>query len=168
MDLLNNYWPVLAVILLVVVVVRRLRGEPLDLKDAVASPAILLFIGFRAVAAAHPTAADLAWLAALSVVSILFGAARSATTVIERRSGQLIQRYRWRTFALVLGSLVASLGLGLLAQRMGMHEAARPLTFSIGIGLAGESAVTLLRAARFENGTRLGACDSSTSPASHP
>lgn len=148
MDLLNNYWPVLAGILLAVVVVRRLRGEPLDLKDALASPAILLFLGLRGIAEAHPTSVDLAWLAALSVVSILFGAARSATTVIERRNDQLIQRYRWRTFGLMVGSLVASLGLGLLAQRMGMHEAARPLTFSIGIGLAGESAVTLLRAAR--------------------
>lgn len=148
MDLLKQYWPALVGLLLVVVVVRRLRGEPLDLKDAVTAPAIMLFLGVRAIAEVHPTSADLAWLVALSVVSVLFGAARSATTVIERRGDQLFQRYRWRTLGLMVGSLVASMALGLLAQRLGLHPEARPLTFSIGVGLAGESAVTLLRAAR--------------------
>ena len=38
--------------------------------------------------------------------------------------------------------------LGQLAQQFGMHEAARPLTFTIGVGLAGEGAITLIRAAR--------------------
>lgn len=148
MDLLKQYWPLLAALLLVVVVIRRMRGEPLDLKDAVTAPAIMLFLGVRTIIEVHPTAVDLAWLVALSVVSVLFGAARSATTVIERRGDQLFQRYRWRTLGLMVGSLVASMVLGLLAQRLGLHAEARPLTFSIGVGLAGESAVTLLRAAR--------------------
>ncbi|HIZ37489.1 MAG TPA: hypothetical protein H9815_17060 [Candidatus Ruania gallistercoris] len=148
MDMLKAWWPVLVLILLVVVVVRRIRGEPLDLKDAIVLPVVLLLIGGRSIAAMELTTVDAVWLVLLSVVSLAFGAARSATTVIERREGVLFQRYRWRTFLLLVGSLVVGAALGLLAQRFGMHEEARPLTFTIGLGLAGEGAITLLRAAR--------------------
>lgn len=148
MDLLKQWWPLLVVLLLIVVVVRRLRGEPLDLKDAVVAPVILVFLGGRAVFQAHPTTIDLAWLVGLSLVAVTFGALRSATTVIEYRGDVLVQRYRWQTLALLAVSLLASAGLGMLAVRFGMHESARPLTLSIGLGLAGEGAITLLRAAR--------------------
>lgn len=148
MELLKTWWPVLVVVLLVVVVVRRIRGEPLDLKDATVLPVILLVIGGRAIAEVDLTTVDTVWLTFLSLVSLGFGAARSATTVIERREGVLFQRYRWTTFALLVASLVVGAVLGLLAQRFGMHEEARPLTFTIGLGLAGEGAITLLRAAR--------------------
>ena len=148
MDLLKTWWPLLVVIILVIVVVRRVRGEPLDLKDAVAAPVILVAIGLKAVVDVAPTRVDLVWLIGLSAVSFGFGVARSATIVIERREGQYVQRYRWTTFALLIASLVVGAGLGMLAQHFGMHEEARPLTFTIGIGLAGEGALTLLRAAR--------------------
>lgn len=148
MDLLKTWWPVLVVVLLVVVVVRRIRGEPLDLKDATVLPVILLVIGGRAIAEVDLTTVDTVWLTFLSLVSLGFGAARSTTTVIERREGVLFQRYRWTTFVLLVASLVVGAVLGLLAQQFGMHEEARPMTFTIGLGLAGEGAITLLRAAR--------------------
>lgn len=148
MDLLRTWWPLLVVVLLVVVVVRRVRGEPLDLKDAIVSPVILLVLGVRSLLEFQPSATDLAWLALLSAVSAGFGALRSASTVIECRDGMFIQRYRWTTFALLVASLVVSAGLGLLAQQLGMHEDARPLTFTIGVGLAAEGAITLLRAVK--------------------
>ncbi len=148
MDMLNTWWPVAVAALVVIVVVRRIRGEPLDLKDALASPAILLFLGARAIVAAEPTMIDLAWLAGLSLVSLLFGAARSATTIIEQRDGVFFQRYRWKTFGLMGASLVVGAGLGMLAQQFGLHEEAKPLTFTIGVGLAGEGAITLVRAAQ--------------------
>lgn len=148
MDMLKNWWPLLVLALLVVVVVRRLRGEPLDLKDAVATPAILLLIGGHTIAETHPTPTDLTWLVILSAISVGFGAARSATTIIERRDEVFVQRYRWKTFALLLASLLVSAGAGLVAQRFGMHEEARPMIFTIGLGLAGEGAITLIRAAR--------------------
>lgn len=148
MNVLQTWWPLLAIALLAIVVVRRTRGEPLDLKDAVATPVVLLVIGGRAIVDVEPTVADLTWLTILSAVSLCFGAARSATTIIERRGEILVQRYRWTTFALLLGSLVVGAALGLLAQQLGMHEDARPLTFTIGVGLAGEGAITLIRGAR--------------------
>lgn len=148
MELLKTWWPVLVLVLLVVVVVRRIRGEPLDLKDAIVLPVILLVIGGRAVADVDLTIADTVWLTVLSLVSLCFGAARSATTVIEHREGVFFQRYRWTTFVLLVASLVVGAVLGLVAQQFGMHEEARPLTFTIGLGLAGEGAITLLRAAR--------------------
>src|SRR5690625_2207980 len=148
MDLLKNWWPLLAVVVLVVVVVRRIRGEPLDLKDALVTPVILLVIGGRAIADVELTTVDMVWLILLSLVSVCFGAARSATTVIERREDVFVQRYRWTTFVLLIASLVAGAVLGLLAQHLGMHEEARPLTFTIGVGLAGEGGITLIRAAR--------------------
>src|SRR5690606_29466670 len=117
-------------------------------RDTALSPVILLAIGTRSLLEFDPSAIDLVWLTALSLISLGFGALRAASTVIERRGGQFIQRYRWTTFALMIASLVVCAGLGLLAQRFGMHEEARPLTFTIGIGLAGEGAITLIRAAR--------------------
>lgn len=148
MSLLYNWWPLLVVIVLVIVVVRRVRGEPLDLKDAVVAPLVFLAIGTKMIIDVEPTPIDLIWLTALSLVGIGFGAARAATIVIERRDGQLIQRYRWTTFALLVASLIVGAVLGLVAQQFGMHEAARPMTFTIGIGLAGEGAITLVRATR--------------------
>lgn len=148
MDMLLRFWPLLVIALLTVVVVRRVRGEPLDLKDAAVTPLVLLAIGTNMIIGIGPTSIDLAWLAGLSAVSLAFGAARSATIVIERRADQFVQRYRWTTFALLVASLVVGAALGPVAQHFGMHEAARPLTFTIGIGLAGEGAVTLVRAAR--------------------
>lgn len=149
MDMLNTWWPLLVVVLLVVVVVRRVRGEPLDLKDAIASPVIMIVLGVRALTEVEPTVVDVAWVIALSVVSIAFGAARSASTVIEWRGEVVIQRYRWTTFALLVASLVAGAGLGLLAQQFGMHAEARPLTLTIGVGLAGEGLITLVRGRKY-------------------
>lgn len=148
MSLLKDWWPLLVIAVLVIVVVRRVRGEPLDLKDAVVAPLVLLAIGTRTIIDVAPTPTDIFWLVALSVVGLGFGAARAATIVIERREGQLIQRYRWTTFALLVASLIAGGVLGLVAHRFGMHEAARPMTFTIGIGLAGEGLITLIRASR--------------------
>lgn len=148
MELLKTWWPLLVIVLLVVVVVRRVRGEPLDLKDAAVLPVILIVIGGRAIADVHLTTTDIVWLTLLSLVGLGFGAARSATTIIERRDEIFIQRYRWTTFALLIASLVVGAVLGMLAQHLGMHAEARPLTFTIGVGLAGEGAITLLRAAR--------------------
>lgn len=59
-----------------------------------------------------------------------------------------MQRYRWTTFLLLVGSLVASAVLGAVAQSLGMHEEARPLSFTIGLGLAGEAVITMIRAAK--------------------
>ena len=39
-------------------------------------------------------------------------------------------------------------GAGAAGAAVRHHEAARPLTFTIGVGLAGEGAITLIRAAR--------------------
>lgn len=148
MDLLKTWWPLLVVVLLIAVVVRRIRGEPLDLKDAIALPVVLLVVGGRAIADVQLTIIDMVWLTLLSLVSLCFGAARSTTTVIERRGDVFVQRYRWMTFVLLIVSLVVGAALGLLAQHLGMHEEARPLTFTIGLGLAGEGGITLIRAAR--------------------
>ncbi len=146
--MLNQAGPFLVAGVIVVVLVRRMTGEPVDLKDVVASPAILLFLGVRDMADANLTAVDLGWIVGLSVVSVLFGAIRSTTTVFEHRQGRLFQLYRWRTLAWMVGSLVAGACLGWVAHHLGMHDGARPMTFSVGIGLAGEAVVTLLRAYR--------------------
>lgn len=148
MDMLIRWWPLLIVVLLVILVVRRIRGEPLDLKDAAVTPLILLAIGTHTIVQVGPTTVDLVWLTGLSVVSLGFGAARSATIVIERRGEGFVQRYRWTTFALLVTSLLVGAALGMLAEHFGMHDQARPLVFTIGVGLAGEGAITLIRAAR--------------------
>lgn len=146
MNTLTHLWPLLVAVTLIIVVIRRVRGEPLDLKDAAVTPIVLLAIGTSMLTHVALTAIDLTWLAGLSAISLAFGMARSMTIAIEHRGEQLVQRYRWTTFALLLASLAVGAGLGQLAQHFGMHEAARPLIFTIGIGLAGEGVISLVRA----------------------
>lgn len=129
---------VLAVI--VVVIIRRFRGEPVDAKDLAVPPVIMLALAIRELwGFDHWTPANIAFLATSVVVGIGFGMLRGASTVLFERSGTLHQKYTAKTMIIWACSLLASLGLHFGAQIIGAEEAVRPMTLSIGLSLLGEA-----------------------------
>ncbi|GAA3076585.1 hypothetical protein GCM10020000_72540 [Streptomyces olivoverticillatus] len=139
-----NGWVLAAVVAVVVVAVvaKRLRGEPLNARDLLAPPVVLIAIGIVSLCKAENlTATDFAWLVPGALLGVGFGALRGSSIVLFHRDGVLWQRYTGRTFALAALSLVVMAGYGLLAVRMGMHEYARPIHLNIGVSFLGEALV---------------------------
>ncbi|MEU2853386.1 DUF1453 domain-containing protein [Streptomyces syringium] len=137
-----NGWALAALITIVaiIVVIRRLRGEPLNARDLFGAPLVLTGLGIWALCEADGlTGTDLVWVVAGSVLGIALGALRGATVQVFGKEGVLWQRYTGRTFLIALGSLLIMAGYGFLAARLGMHANARPVQLSIGVGFLGEA-----------------------------
>jgi hypothetical protein len=145
---MNGWMTTLAIpALVVVVVIRRLRGEPLNARELLGPPVILTGIGAWSVAKEAGVLAgiDIGWLVGGSVLGFVLGALRGRAVTLFEREGVAWQRYTGRTFLVAVGGFVVMAGFGYLAARAGMHEDARPVTLSIGISYLGESAAVALR-----------------------
>ncbi|NBH10082.1 DUF1453 domain-containing protein [Amycolatopsis sp. SID8362] len=141
-------WLIAAAVLaaVVVLVIRRLRGEPLVAREVFGAPAVLIAIGAYGLTKLGLTAADAVWLALGSAIGLGFGAVRAATTRLFERDGVLWLRYTPWTFAVWVVAAAVNFGFGALAVSAGMHEEARPMTLSIGVSLLGEALVVARRA----------------------
>jgi peptidoglycan/LPS O-acetylase OafA/YrhL len=130
---------VIAVI--VVVIVRRFRGEPVDAKDLAIPPLILLGLAIKELwGFSHWTPANVTFLTASVVVGVSFGMLRgSIHGPLRTRDGTLHQKYTVKTMIIWACSLLAGLGLHFGAQLIGAEEAVRPMTLSIGLSLLGEA-----------------------------
>ncbi|GAA2931840.1 hypothetical protein GCM10020221_29590 [Streptomyces thioluteus] len=138
---------VVIAVVAVVVVVKRLTGEPLNARDLFAPPVVLTGLGVWALCEADGlTGADAAWATVGAVLGLALGAVRGTTIRIFERDGVLWHRYTGRTFLVLVASLAVSAGFGLFASAMGMHEGARPVQLSIGVGFLGEALVVGRRA----------------------
>ncbi|MFC5720964.1 DUF1453 domain-containing protein [Streptomyces gamaensis] len=143
-----NPWLLAAIIaaVVIVVVIKRLKGEPVTTKELFITPAILIGIGVLSLTKKTDlTGTDLAWIITGAVVSAALGAVRGATVQLLDKGGVLWQRYSGRTFLTLIGTLVATAGFNVLAVKMGMHEEARPLQLAIGASFLGESLMVGLR-----------------------
>lgn len=137
-----NGWALAAVItvVLIVIVIKRLIGEPLSGRDLWAAPVILTGIGLYTLfhtAGLH--ADDYAWLAGGSMLGLALGYLRGSFVMVYEKRGFLWQRYRGRTFMAVIGTLLAMFGYAVLADKFGMQPTARPIQLSIGISFIGEA-----------------------------
>ncbi|SOB85445.1 CcdC protein domain-containing protein [Streptomyces sp. 1331.2] len=144
-----NNWVHTALIaaVVVVVVVRRLRGEPLNARDLLAPPVVLTGLGLWALSQHHGLGVgDYIWVGAGAVLGVAFGALRGATIRVYERDGMLWQRYTGRTFLVAGLSLAAMAGFAALAARNGLAADARPVQLSIGVGFLGEALVVGCRA----------------------
>lgn len=137
-----NVWLLTALIAagVVAIVVKRLRGEPLNARDLFAAPLILTGLGAWTLWKAEGIGvADTVWVTAGALLGVSLGAVRGLTIQVFEREGVLWQRYTGRTFVVMAVSALISFGFGLLASRMGMHPQARPVQLSIGVGFLGEA-----------------------------
>lgn len=130
------------------VVVRRMLGEPLNARDVYVPPVVLIALGVHSLTKIQLAPVDVVWLLITCAVGVGFGALRAATTHVFSKEGVLWQRYTWRTLVVWVATAAIGFGLGALALSMGMHEEARPMQLSIGLGLAGEALVIALRSRR--------------------
>lgn len=131
----------------IVLIVKRFLGEPVDARDTFVTPLILVGIGIYSVAHVEGlSATDITWLVIGAIVGIAFGAIRGTTTVLFTRDGHLWQRYTPKTLVVWAISTASGFGISLLGTTMGMHADAKPVTLSIGIGMLGEMLTLGLRA----------------------
>ncbi|MFD9684496.1 DUF1453 domain-containing protein [Kitasatospora sp. NPDC059088] len=129
-------------VVVAVVVVRRLRGEPLNARDLFAPPVVLTALGLWALSQRHGLGVgDYVWIGAGAALGVGLGALRGATIRVYEREGVLWQRYTGRSFLVAVVSLAAMAGFALLAERGGLAADARPVQLSIGVGFLGEALV---------------------------
>src|ERR1041384_8380301 len=107
---------VLIAVGVVAVVVRRTRGEPLNLRDLAVPPLALLGIGGYALTKVHLDAVDVLWLAVGSLVGLAMGVLRGSSVHLFTRDGNLWQRYTPRTFGYWGLSLAINLAVGYTAS----------------------------------------------------
>lgn len=137
----------LVVIAVGVTVVKRFVGEPLDARDLLVTPAILVGVGGYSLTKVDVwSTLDMFWVPLGCVAGFAFGAIRGTTTVLFTKEQVLHQRYTVRTVLVWAVTLVIGAGIGLLGATLGVHEAVRPITLSIGVGLLGEMVTTGVRA----------------------
>ncbi|TCO45289.1 DUF1453 family protein [Actinocrispum wychmicini] len=143
-------WLVVAIVVAVVaVVVKRLIGEPVNVRDLFAPPVVLLAIGVVGlVKAEHVTGVDIAWIVAGSAVGLGMGALRGATPKLFTKDGVLWHRYTGWTFGVWVLSVAVNGGLDLVATANGLHHDVKPVQLAIGVSLLGEAVVIGLRSMR--------------------
>ncbi|GAA4601322.1 hypothetical protein BJY16_003844 [Actinoplanes octamycinicus] len=137
-----NSWVLASIIavVLVVIVVKRLLGEPLNGRDLWAAPVILTAIGSYTLWKTDGLRpGDYAWLAGGIILGLALGYLRGSFVVVYEKRGFLWQRYRGRTFVAIIGSLLVMFAYALLADKLGMRPEARPIQLSIGISFIGEA-----------------------------
>ncbi|MEU2793092.1 DUF1453 domain-containing protein [Streptomyces sp. NPDC007100] len=143
-----NGWLLAAIVaaVLVLVIAKRLKGEPVTVRDLFAGPAVLTGLGILFITKADDvTGTDIAWVVPGTLLGLALGAARGLMVRLFERDGTLWQRYTGRTFLVVVASLLVSAGYGVLAEHMGMHASARPVQLSIGVSFLGESLLIYYR-----------------------
>ncbi|MGW7533218.1 DUF1453 domain-containing protein [Amycolatopsis sp. NPDC054798] len=124
----------------------RIAGEPLNWRDTLAPPVVLIAIGVAGVVSFKGlTSTDVWWIVGSCAVGLAFGAARGATIRLYEKKGELWQRYRQSSLALFVLGVGASIGFTVLAVKSGMHEQARPYQLAIGVSFAGEALVLIPR-----------------------
>ncbi|WP_030019205.1 hypothetical protein [Streptomyces monomycini] len=144
-----NGWLLAAIIavVLVLVVAKRLKGEPVNVRDLFAGPAVLTGLGVLFITKADGvTGTDIAWVVPGAFLGLGLGAARGALVRLFEKDGTLWQRYTGRTFLVVIASLLVSAGYGVVAEHLGMHPYARPTQLTIGVSFLGESLLIYYRA----------------------
>ncbi|MFI9201973.1 DUF1453 domain-containing protein [Streptomyces sp. NPDC053048] len=137
-----NVWVAagLIAVVAVAVVVKRLIGEPLNARDLFGPPLVLTGLGLWALWEVPDLGGtDLAWVAGGSLLGVGLGVVRGMTIHLFEKEGVLWQRYTGRTFAVMAGSALITIGFGALAGRLGMDPQARPVQLSIGVGFLGEA-----------------------------
>ncbi|MFE3190312.1 hypothetical protein ACFXHA_14965 [Nocardia sp. NPDC059240] len=128
-------------VVLVVVIVRRFTGEPLNARDLFVPPVVLLGIGVLTMTKEHFSALDLTWIVVSGLIGLALGALRGTTITLLTRDGVLWQRYTVWTVGVWLLSLGTSTVAGMIGSYLGAHQDLRPVQLSIGVSLLGEALV---------------------------
>ena len=130
------------------VIYQQVAGQLLRGKRVVLLPAIVTVLGFLSLQGHHLTPADIGWITAGAVGSVLIGLAFGLITRLESRNGVLWGKLPagglWLWVALVGWRVL----IMVLAHQTGAHVAASttPLLFTLGLNRLAQAAVIVPRA----------------------
>lgn len=142
---------VLAAIAIVVLVIgRQLRGEPLRGRRVVLLPIVLVVVGFMRVREHHPspTTADVACLTVAAVLASGVGVAQGTTMRLEHHDGGLWGQLPVRGLWLWAALIVSRVFVTVVAGAVGAHVAASTasILLLLGVNRLGQAAVITIRA----------------------
>lgn len=133
-------------VVIVLVIARRLAGEPIRLKQMLLIPVILAALGLRQLAAQPPTGGEIAYLALSTLLAAGLGLARGTTVAVYVRDGQAWLRYRPVTVLLWVLSVAVRVGTGLAARAAGVHLTGETTMVLVAASLLAEAAVVAPKA----------------------
>jgi hypothetical protein len=142
---------VVAIALVAWIVVRQVQPRPVNVRQLLILPAILIVIGASEVSKAAPsghslTSTDVTWLAVDLAVAVISGLARAATIRLFEQDGELWRQGTRVTVALWLASIAARVVIALLGSHHGAGKVLDDgLLLSFGVSLIVQSAVILWR-----------------------
>ena len=131
------------------VIYQQVAGQAVQGRRLIVLPAVITVVGFVTLHdTKHLHTADIAWIAAGAIGSVLIGLAFGAVTRLRERDGalwsQLPLRWLWLWFALIAFRAL----IMVLAAKSGAHVAASstPLLFTLGLNRLAQAAVIAARA----------------------
>ncbi|MFE6904378.1 hypothetical protein ACFVFJ_47645 [Streptomyces sp. NPDC057717] len=139
-----------ALLIVVLVIARQLRGEPLRGRRLIVLPVALTILGVYLLAKhdERPTAIDVVFVGIGAVVAALIGLFQGASTVLESRGGVLWARTPASSLWLWLVLIVSRIAITGVAVAMHAHVAgsASPILFTLGLNRLGQAFVVAPRA----------------------
>ena len=144
----NILWIVVAVAILVLVIGRRLAGEPLRANRVTVLPLALAVIGlYQLTKLPHITPLDLTALGVEGIVAVVLGLVRGSTIRVYVRDGHLWQKYSWATIGMWAASILIRFGLTAGGVLLGGDRDVMQtgVLLNLGLTLAGEGLVIALR-----------------------
>jgi hypothetical protein len=146
--------PVEIVVILAVVgylLVRRVMGEPAQVRRMLILPAVLTLIGLSDVSGGIRTPLSLMFLVGTAAVSIVLGALRGLSVRISQQDGIAFVRYTVFTIVLWVVNLAVKFGANFALGVIDPKAAAavgNSLLLTLGLGILAEGGVVLYRALR--------------------
>ena len=147
----NVLWIVGVAALVVLLIGRRLVGEPLQARRVFVLPLVVAVVGaYQLSQLHHVRPLDVGVLTAEAGLAVALGAVRGLTVQVFVRDGHLWQRYRPLTIAVWVVSIAVRLGATAGAYAIGADRTvlSAGLVLVLGLTLAGESAIVGLRSMR--------------------
>ncbi|WP_433206585.1 hypothetical protein ACQP00_39800 [Dactylosporangium sp. CS-047395] len=151
---MNTTTLLIAVAAIVLVMIRRFAGEPLEARRLIVVPVVLLLIGGYslaqvdfATAAQHPVV-DGAVLGAGAVLAVLGGVVRGLTVKVFVQNGHVWYRYTLVTIAVWIGLIVLRVGQTFAGRALDADSAvlSAGLLVILGLSFLGEAAIVGRRA----------------------
>lgn len=132
------------------VLVRRLLGEPVQVKRLLVLPAVLCLVGFAHLTKVPQTAMSVVFLLVTAAAGAAIGLGRGLTVEVSERDGVAFLRYSARTVGLWVASIAVKFGAGFLLgaiDPVAERASSSGLMLAVGLGVLAEGLVVLARAA---------------------
>ena len=133
------------------VLVRRLLGEPVQVKRLLVLPAVLCLVGFAHLTKVPQTATSLVFLLVTAAAGALIGLGRGLTVEVSERDGVAFLRYTVPTVGLWVASIAVKFGAGFVLgaiDPVAERASGSGLMLTLGLGVLVEGLVVLAKAAR--------------------